>query len=89
LLQEFRAVIAARDLTALDRGLVNAQASGLAPFVSLADGIQADRPSVDAALSTSWSTGPVEGHVCRVKLIKRQGYGRAKLDLLRSRVLRA
>jgi transposase len=37
----------------------------------------------------SWSSGAVEGNVARLKLIKRQGYGRAKLDLLRARVLHA
>lgn len=87
LVQEFRAVVATRDVAALDAWLVEAQASGLPSFVSLAAGIQADGPPVDAALRLPWSTGPVEGHVCRVKLIKRQGYGRARLDLLRARVL--
>jgi len=36
-----------------------------------------------------WSNGPVEGHVHRLKLLKRQGYGRASLRLLRRRVLAA
>lgn len=89
LLQAFRAVIATRDVAALDAWLAAAQASGLPPFVSLARGITADRAAVEAALTTRWSTGPVEGHVHRVKLLKRRGYGRAKLDLLRARVLRA
>ncbi len=78
--------MATRDVAAL-AWLVEAQASGLPSFVSLAAGIQADGPPADAALRLPWSTGPVEGHVCRVKLIKRQGYGRARLDLLRARVL--
>jgi transposase len=39
------------------------------------------------ALPYSWSNGLVEGHIARLKLIKRQMYGRAKLDLLRVRVL--
>ncbi len=60
-----------------------------APFVALANGIDADRAAVDAALTMRWSNGPAEGHINRVKLIKRQGYGRAKLDLLRARVLAA
>jgi len=42
---------------------------------------------VEAAFLLPWSNGPVEGHINRVKLIKRQGYGRAKFDLLRQRVL--
>jgi len=55
----------------------------------LANGILSDRSAVEAGLTLEWSNGPVEGHVQRIKLIKRQGYGRAKLDLLRSRVLAA
>jgi transposase len=47
----------------------------------------ADRAAVEAALTLPWSQGPTEGHVHRVKLLKRQGYGRAKLDLLRCRVI--
>ena len=55
--------------------------------MGLADGIQADRAAVEAAFVLPWSNGQLEGHVNRVKLIKRQGYGRAKFDLLRRRVL--
>ena len=87
LLPRFRQVVADRDVAALERWLAAAQASDLAPFVTLANGIVADRAAVDAALTTPWSTGPVEGHVHRVKRLKRQHYGRAKLDLLRARVL--
>ena len=89
LLQRFRACIATRDVAALATWLADARASGSAPFVGLANGIGADRAAVEATLTTEWSTGPVEGHVHRVKLLKRQHYGRANLDLLRRRVLAA
>jgi transposase len=89
LVQRFRALVAARDAPALDAWLAAARTSGLATFEALANGLAADRAAVDAALTTAWSTGPVEGHVHRLKLIKRRGYGRAKLDLLRARVLAA
>ncbi len=46
-----------------------------------------DKDAVLAALSLPWSNGQVEGQVNRLKLIKRQMYGRAKFDLLRLRVL--
>ena len=36
-----------------------------------------------------YSNGPVEGHVNRLKLIKRQMYGRAKIDLLEARLIGA
>jgi transposase len=87
LLQRFRRLVATRDLPALAPWLADAQASGLASFISFARGVEADRAAVDAALTLPWSTGPVEGHVHRVKLLKRRGYGRAKLDLLRRLVL--
>jgi transposase len=53
----------------------------------LANGTEADWAAVEAGLSLPWSSGPVEGNINRLKLIKRQGYGRAKFDLLRLRVL--
>lgn len=86
LLQRFRQLIATRDQSALAPWLDDAEASGLPPFVSLAHGIRTDRAAVDAALAILWSNGRVEGQVHRLKLIKRQGYGRAKLDLLARRV---
>ncbi len=41
-----------------------------------------------AVLTSEWSNGPTEGHINKLKLIKRQMFGRAKLDLLRKRVMR-
>lgn len=87
LLQRFRKLIAERDVPALVTWLVDAETSGLPSFVTLAHGIRADYTAVEAALTTEWSNGPVEGHVHRVKLIKRQGYGRMSFALLRRRVL--
>lgn len=52
-----------------------------------ATGLKSDYDAVKAALTTEWSNGQVEGQVNRLKLIKRQMYGRAKFDLLRLRVL--
>lgn len=73
-------------------------ASGLAAWLGQADqselrsfarGVARDRDAVLAALCFRWSNGPVEGHVNRLKLIKRQGYGRTGFALLRQRVRRA
>jgi transposase len=86
LLQRFRALVAGRDAGALDGWLADARASGLPGFVALANSIAADRAAVEGALTTEWSTGPVEGLVHKAKLLERQGYGRAKLDLLRARI---
>jgi transposase len=46
-----------------------------------------DRQAVELAIQTSWSNGPWEGHSNRLKVIKRQMYGRAGFQLLRARVL--
>ena len=86
LLQQFRQVVVERSVVALEHWLSEAEASTLAPFVSLATGLRDDRAAVEAALNLPWSNGPTEGTVTRIKLVKRQGYGRAKLDLLRSRL---
>jgi hypothetical protein len=77
LLQRFRELIVERDVAALDTWRQDAQASNLPPFAGLANGIVKDRAAVEAALTMRWSTSMVEGHVNRVKLIKRQGYGRS------------
>lgn len=45
--------------------------------------------AVRAGLTEEWSTGPVEDFITKLKLLKRQGYGRANFDLLRSRALAA
>jgi transposase len=38
-------------------------------------------------MTTPWSNGPIEGHINRLKAIKRQMYGRAGFELLKARVL--
>ncbi|MCX5165554.1 ISL3 family transposase [Streptomyces sp. NBC_00264] len=52
-----------------------------------ANGLLHDLDAVTTGLSSSWSSDEVEGQVTRVKLLKRAGYGRAELDLLRTRIL--
>lgn len=54
---------------------------------SFAEGLERDWPSVKAAIELPWSNGRAEGHVNRIKLIKRKMYGRANFDLLRIRVM--
>jgi transposase len=56
---------------------------------SFLTGIKRDQDAVVAGLTLPWSSGAVEGAVTRIKLLKRIGYGRAKLALLRKRVLHA
>ncbi len=60
---------------------------GITAFKRLASGITRDLEAVSNALQLPWNNGQTEGQVNRLKLIKRQMYGRAGFDLLRKRVL--
>src|SRR5579859_2245662 len=73
LLQRFRAIVSKRDTDSLAGWLAAAKTSKLPTFARFAKGIEMDRGAVEAALTLPWSNGPVEGHIHRVKLIKRQG----------------
>jgi transposase len=76
-----------RQVEQLRPWLEAAQTSELKELKSLADGMERDYAAVEAGLRLPYSTGPVEGNINRLKLIKRSGYGRASFDLLRLRVL--
>jgi hypothetical protein len=82
----FARLVRERDADGLAPWLDRARATGLRGF---AQGLLSDIDAVRAALSLPWSNGPAEGQINRLKLLKRQMYGRAKFDLLRSRVLHA
>jgi transposase len=82
----FQAMIRQRKSADLSSWLQDA-ASGL--LASFANGLQADKSAVAAALVEPWSNGQTEGQITKLKLVKRQMYGRAKLDLLRARLLGA
>jgi transposase len=60
---------------------------GIRELVAFAEGIRRDERAIRAAFELPWSQGQTEGQVNRLKLLKRQMYGRAKLDLLRLRFL--
>src|SRR5215204_2461470 len=85
----FIEVVKERRAGELRKWLINARLSEIPEFVSFANGLTADIGAVRAALEYEWSQGQVEGQVHRLKLVKRQMYGRGKLDLLRARVLYA
>jgi transposase len=70
----------------LESWLAAAQQTELRSF---ALGIERDRAAIEATLRLPWSNGPVEGQVHRLKLRKRQSYGRAHFDLLKQQVLQA
>lgn len=89
LAQAFMQMIHERAGHQLDAWLIEAEASQLPELKSFAKGIRQDKAAVVAGLTLPWSNGPLEGHVNRLKLIKRSMSGRAKLRLLRQRVLRS
>ncbi|GAA1251049.1 transposase [Streptomyces aureus] len=73
----------------LEQWIQDAEDSPLPELRGFATGLRKDFTAVLADLSLPWSSGPVEGHVNRIKMLKRQMFGRAKADLLRKRVLLA
>src|SRR5215210_1020313 len=74
---------------ALNTWLADARACGVRALETFATGLEQDGAAIQAALTTPWSSGQAEGQITRLKLIKRQMYGRASFDLLRQRVLLA
>lgn len=87
--QQFLQLVRERDLSAFDSWLSACVSSNIPELASFASGLQQDEAAVRAALTLPWSTGQVEGQITRLKLLKRQMYGRASFDLLRQRVLHA
>ncbi|MGW4772619.1 transposase [Nocardia sp. NPDC004278] len=71
----------------LERWMTAVSADDLPALHSFVRGLRRDFDAVTAGLTLPWSSGPVAGHVNRIKMIKRQMFGRAKPDLLRKRIL--
>lgn len=84
ILAEFQAIIRRKALADLDAWIDRANHSLVAAF---ARGIIKDKDAVEAAIALLWSNGQTEGQICKLKLVKRQMYGRGKLDLLQARVI--
>jgi transposase len=71
----------------LESWRIQAVNSDIEPLVRFAEGLQEDLPAIEAGLTLPWSNGVTEGQVNRLKLLKRQAYGRAHVALLRQRML--
>ena len=71
----------------LNGWLVASGESGIAALVAFGEGLRRDYAAVRAALEEPWSSGQAEGQINRLKMLKRQMYGRAGFELLRKRVL--
>ncbi len=87
LAHQFQTMVRERRSDELPGWLTEAQASGVPGLRGFVISLKKDLAAVTAALSLPWSNGPTEGHVNRLKQIKRQMYGRAKLDLLKRRIM--
>jgi len=89
LADEFAALIRKRSQGTLSDWLVQSEAASNPELRRFAEGIRRDQAAVLAAVTQRWSNGPVEGHINRLKTVKRQMYGRAGFVLLRARVINA
>ena len=87
LADEFTALIRKQSTGTLADWLSRAEVSACPEVRHFAEGIRRDESAVNAAVTLHWSNGPVEGHVNRLKTIKRQMYGRAGFALLKARVV--
>ena len=82
----FHAMIRQKSRGDLDAWLERARASLVASF---ANGVTKDKAAICAAIALPWSNGQTEGQITKLKLVKRQMYGRGKIDLLQARLLGA
>ena len=87
LARSYTRMVREKQADALDGWLAACRASGITVLVTFGDGLRQDYAAVRAALAEPWSSGQAEGQINRLKMLKRQMYGRAGFDLLRKRVL--
>jgi hypothetical protein len=85
LAREFLGLVHRRDVGGFARWLTRARDTKAPEIRRFAVSLAADLPAVRAAFESSWSSGQAEGQINQLKFLKRQMYGRAKLDLLRAR----
>lgn len=84
---DFQEIVRNRQPDRFDDWLVRCRQSGFGAFAPFANSLIQDYTAVVASLTTDWSNGQTEGQINRLKLLKRQMYGKANLDLLRQRVM--
>jgi transposase len=89
LVAAFQRLVRTRDQPALTMWLATAETCVLGEFREFAAGVRRDMAAVEAAVTSEWSSGQVEGQITRLKLVKRSMYGRAGFPLLRQRYLLA
>jgi transposase len=87
LVLSFRSILCHGKRSSLQRWVKQADASGIDAMRRFARRLKHDWAAVQNAVELSWSNGPAEGHINRLKTLKRQMYGRARFELLRARLL--
>jgi transposase len=85
--QDFADMIRQREPKRYDAWRLQVKAAAVPELLTFARVLDRDRDAVIAGITLPWSNGPTEGHVNRLKSIKRQMYGRAGFEMLRRRVL--
>ena len=88
LARDFADLVRTRQPDRLDGWLARATTSTLTALHRFAQGLRDDYAAVKAGVTLRWSNGPVEGHINRLKMLKRQMFGRAHLALLSRRFVR-
>jgi transposase len=89
LAQDFATLVRQRQPAQLDPWLHRATTRTLEALQRFAKGLRDDYAAVKAGVTLPWNSGPVEGHINRLKMVKRQMFGRAHLDLLSRRFVLA
>jgi transposase len=84
---QFRAMLRWRRTSRLAQWIATVTSSGFSFLAQFARTLRRDLGAVELAIETPWNNGPIEGQINRLKVIKRQMYGRAGFELLRARVL--
>jgi transposase len=87
LVLSFRSIVCGGKASSLKRWAEKAEAAGLGAIRRFVRQLKRDWAAAENAVKQVWSNGPVEGHINRLKTLKRQMYGRAKFELLRARTL--
>jgi transposase len=87
LAMRFRGILRSKDVEKFGLWLADAQQSGIYAMQRFARTVRRDLGAVTSALIEEWSNGQTEGHINRLKTLKRAMYGRAGAELLRARML--
>lgn len=85
---DFQHLVCEGQTPAFEGWLQKCEISDIPELINMTAGMRKDFSAIEAAISSSWSNGQTEGQVNRLKMLKRQMFGRAKLDLLSLRFLR-